>query len=229
MTTEDPARVAATTGSVRVWDWPVRVSHWLIAVLFVVSWFSAENGLMQVHFVSGLSILGVLLFRLSWAFMGSTNARFADFAPTPGRISGYLKRLREPGYRPGPGHSPLGGLSVLALWAVLGVHLTLGLFAVDTDGLYSGPLASMVSFETGREAAEVHETTFTVLLVLIGLHVAAIAYFLVGKRTNLIPAMVTGRSRAHREEAQLLPARKLAVRSVAGILLAAGIIYWIAG
>lgn len=230
MTTEAAAgsgRDRART--VRVWDPAVRASHWLIAALFAVSWFSAENGLMRVHFVSGLVMLGTLIFRLGWGFVGSPNARFADFVPTPARLAGYLARLRDAGYRPEPGHSPLGGLSVLALWTMLAVHLGLGLFAVDTDGLNSGPLASMISFDTGRQAAEIHETTFKVLLALIALHLGAVFYFLIGRKMNLIEPMVTGRSRVHRESARFLPGRQLLLRGGVMLAVAAGIVWWIAG
>ena len=44
-------------------------------------------------------------------------------------------------------------------------QVALGLFAVDVDGIESGPLSSYVSFETGRAAAEWHEAVFNVLHV----------------------------------------------------------------
>ncbi len=51
----------------------------------------------------GLLVLGLLVFRLVWGVLGSTYARFAEFAPTPGRISAYLR-----GRWHGLGHNPLG-------------------------------------------------------------------------------------------------------------------------
>ena len=64
---------------------------------------------------------------------------------------------------------------------------------MDVDGLESGPLASLVSFEAGRQAAEIHEISFNVLLALIGLHVAAIVTYLFFFKDNLVRPMVTGR------------------------------------
>ena len=49
---------------VRVWDLPVRLFHWSIVGLLCLSWFSAEQGYMRVHLISGLSMLALLLFRL---------------------------------------------------------------------------------------------------------------------------------------------------------------------
>ena len=77
-----------------------------------------------------------------------------------------------------PGHNPLGALSVLALLGLLLAQIVLGLFAVDVDGIESGPLSTYVSFDTGRVAAEWHEAVFDVLLWLIGLHVAAVLFYL---------------------------------------------------
>jgi len=90
------------------------------------------------------------------------------------------------------GHNPLGALSVIAILLALAAQVGLGLFATDTDGLESGPLSRYVSYEFSRAAGELHEDAFNILLLLIILHVAAIAFYLVVKRINLIGPMVTG-------------------------------------
>ena len=71
------------------------------------------------------------------------------------------------------GHNPLGGLSVVAMLLALLLQVGLGIFAVDTDGLYEGPLSFLVSYDAAREAAELHGRVVDVLLVLVGLHLAA--------------------------------------------------------
>jgi cytochrome b len=94
--------------------------------------------------------------------------------------------------RPSDGHNPLGGWAVVAMLAVMAVMVTAGLFAVDVDGLESGPLADYISFDQGRTAAEVHEIVFNVVLGVVALHVVAILFYLVWKRQNLVRPMVTG-------------------------------------
>ena len=91
-----------------------------------------------------------------------------------------------------PGHNPLGALSVLVLLGLLLTQIVLGLFAVDVDGIESGPLSTYVSFDTGRVAAEWHEALFDVLLWLIGLHVAAVLFYLLYKKENLVGTMLHG-------------------------------------
>ena len=74
------------TDATKVWDWPTRLFHWLVVLLFAFSWWSAENGEMTWHYRSGLTMLGLILFRLVWGFVGGSTARFASF----------VRRLRAP-------------------------------------------------------------------------------------------------------------------------------------
>ena len=87
----------------------------------------------------------------------------------------------------------MGALSVLALLAVLVVQVATGLFAVDVDAIEAGPLSDRVSFETGRLLAKWHHWSFTALEVLVVLHLAAVVFYLVYKRSNLVGPMITGR------------------------------------
>jgi cytochrome b len=175
-------------GRVRLWDAPTRLVHWSLVVLVAFSWWTAEEGMLNWHRYSGYGLLGLVLFRLYWGFVGSTSARFAHFVKGPRAIFSYLRSdsIAE------PGHNPLGALSVLLLLALLLAQIVLGLFAVDVDGIESGPLSHLVSFDGGRLAAEIHEWVFNALMVFITLHVAAILYYLLLKRDNLIGPMFTG-------------------------------------
>src|SRR5262249_26038896 len=144
---------------VRVWDLPVRLGHWSMVVLVALSWWTAKSGRMQWHRWSGYLLLGVVLFRLWWGFFGSSTARFACFVRGPRAILAYLRGTA----RASPGHNPVGALNVVALLGLLGVQIVLGLFAVDVDGIESGPLSEYVSFDAGRAAAHWHDTVFNVL------------------------------------------------------------------
>jgi cytochrome b len=174
-----------------IWDLPVRVCHWLIVVLFIASWVTHEYDWMGWHKLSGYSLLACVLFRIIWGIIGSTTARFSSFVRGPRAIAGYLfSRVPE---RTRVGHNPLGGWSVVALIALLLVQCCLGLFAIDEFGVEGGPLASHVTFEVGRQVAGWHQVVFNVLLLLIALHIAAVIFYLLVKRQNLVGPMITGR------------------------------------
>ncbi|MBC7983176.1 MAG: cytochrome b/b6 domain-containing protein [Candidatus Obscuribacterales bacterium] len=174
---------------VRIWDIPTRLVHWLLVALVAFSWWSAENHYMDYHRYSGYVMLGVLLFRVYWGLVGSSTARFSYFVRGPRTIWQYL---RSKPAASSIGHNPLGALSVITLLVLLLGQIALGLFAVDIDGIESGPLSHLVSFEMGRVVAELHEWSFNGLLVFITLHVAAVLFYLLIKHDDLISPMVTG-------------------------------------
>lgn len=178
---------------VRLWDAPTRLVHWSLVVLVGVSWWTHEIGRMDWHRWSGYAVLGLLVFRLFWGVFGGTTARFSSFVKGPRAVAAYARTLFAPGQAALPGHNPLGGWAIVAMLAALICQVTFGLFAVDVDGIESGPLSQYVSFDLGRSFAEWHELSFNMLLALIALHVLAVIFYLVVKRENLVSAMVTGR------------------------------------
>lgn len=176
-----------------IWDWTIRVFHWALVGLVAGMWWTAQQGLMFWHKWLGLALIGLLIYRLVWGLIGPVTARLIPLVPRPRALLGYIRRLSERPYQASFGHNPLGGLSVLALLGLLMVQVGSGLIAVDVDGLFSGWFGHLVSFDTGRAAAEFHETSFKFLLGFILLHVSAIAAYALVLRTNLIGPMLTGR------------------------------------
>ena len=201
---------------VTVWDLPTRICHWLLALLIPFSWWSATHDHLPWHRLSGYTILGVLVFRVAWGFIGSSTARFSEFLRGPGGIRAYIAR-RFGAY---VGHNPLGGLSVVAILAVLAMQVGLGLFSIDEDALEPGPLADRVSFDTARAIAHLHHRLFWVLVGLIAIHLAAVAWHALRGR-NLTRAMFTGRERLPEdaEAPRIAPAgRALAVAAFAFVV-----------
>lgn len=200
--------------------------HWALVFLVAFSWWSAENrdlsfDMMTYHRWSGYAVLGVLVFRLYWGVVGASTARFSDFVKGPRAIAHYLGGKAEPAL----GHNPLGALSIVAMLVLLIAQVGSGLFAVDIDGMESGPLSAYVSFEQGRVAAEAHELSFNALLALIALHVLVIAFYLAAKRTNLIGPMLTGR-KTFPPSVDLMARFAPAWRILPGLALA-GLIVWL--
>jgi len=97
------------------------------------------------------------------------------------------------------GHNPLGAWNVIAILALLALQACLGLFAIDVDGIESGPLSTWVSFGTGRSAAMLHHAVFNDLLGLISLHLAALVFHRLYKGERLVVAMLTGMGHADRQ------------------------------
>lgn len=183
-----------------VWDGAVRLFHWLLVGLLAFSWWSGKQHEMEWHRRSGYAILALLVFRIYWGFAGGRTARFAQFVRGPRAALAYARSLMRGAYAGTPGHNPIGGWSVLAMLATIAVMVGAGLFAVDVDGLESGPLADYVSFDAGRTAAAVHHVVFNLLLALVALHALAILFYRIRLRHDLIAPMLHGRRRIGADE-----------------------------
>lgn len=173
---------------IRLWDLPTRLFHWLLvlAVAGAVICGQLGGGLIVWHGRLGLFIVGLLVFRLVWGVIGSTYARFAQFFPTPAKLRAYLK-----GEWRGEGHNPLGALSVFALLAVVGFQAVSGLFTND-DIAFVGPLYDLVDKSLSNRLTGLHHLAANLLFILVGLHVAATAFYVFVKKNNMLRPMLTG-------------------------------------
>lgn len=180
------------TIAVKVWDFPTRLFHWSLLLLVIACWWtSTEDGDMDWHMRCGYAVLALLLFRLMWGIWGSSSARFSDFVSSPRAVFAYFSTLKNAPSVSHLGHNPAGGWMVLALLGVSLLTALSGLFAND-DMMSAGPLARHVSEHLSDTATTWHERLFYSLLALVMLHLAAIVFYLLVKKENLVRPMLTG-------------------------------------
>lgn len=218
---------AVTHVRCRIWDVPTRAVHWALVILVALSWWTAETGELGLHRLSGYGILTLVLFRVYWGVVGSSTSRFRSFVASPRAVLTYVRLQLFDRKHISPGHTALGGWSIVAMLALLATQTATGLFAVDVDGIESGPLSHLASFDTGRAVAEFHESTFNVLLVFIAAHLLAVLYYTIYKRDTLVWAMLGGSKRLPYEAAHdvvFAPWWKVAI----GAILAAAFVVWVA-
>jgi cytochrome b len=176
-----------------VWDLPVRMAHWLIVLGVAACWATHYAGVewFAWHRRSGYAVLVLTVFRVLWGFVGTRHARFASFVRRPRVIVGYL-RGRDTG---SIGHNPLGALAVVSMLIVLLLQACTGLFAND-EIMNAGPFYGWIDQELSNRLTRLHRFNSEVLLVLIGLHLAAVAWYVAFRRQPLLRAMLTGRKPA---------------------------------
>ena len=189
------------THTTRVWDLPTRIFHWALFGLIVAMVATGLTGgnAMAWHFRFGYAVLSLLLFRLVWGLIGGRWSRFASFIYSPGTVLRYLRGQGRPEHS--VGHNPLGAGSVFALLFFLFVQVGTGLFS-DDDIAASGPLSKFVSNAMVSSLTGYHKNIGKyVLLALVLLHIAAIVFYMVKKKENLIGPMLHGdKSLANRVE-----------------------------
>lgn len=184
-------------------------------VAFTIAYFTAEEE-SALHIYSGYAVVGLVLFRILWGFVGTRLARFTDFAYGPARTLHYLRSVLTGKPERSPGHNPLGGLMILAmLFCLLAITYSgLVVYAFEEGrgpmaGLVQGGHAVSVSRvavviadeeheEDGDDAGEgyreeVHEAFTNTTLLLIMLHATGVVIGSISHRENLVRAMFTGR------------------------------------
>lgn len=211
------------TGPVRIWDLPVRLTHWSFVALLPAMYITAENDEWGWHFRLGHVLLALLIFRVIWGFLGTDTARFASFVKGPGAVVGYLRGGYD--YSRNKGHSPLAALSVLALLGLMFVQVGLGLFAGDPFDGATGPLNSLVGVMTADTITETHEWFYWAVFAMIGLHITAVVVIGAMQATNLIGPMISGKGEKAVEVADNSPANW--GKAIAALAVSAAIAGWI--
>jgi cytochrome b len=222
-----------------VWDLPLRVFHWVLALSLVASWYTArmsskgeflefrgqQYGYAEVHFWLGYWALGLVVFRLIWGFVGPRHARFSSFFPSPGRFFAYAGKFFRRDSPPSVGHNPMGAAVVLLMLLMVGAQAVTGLFLGDNTDIFYAPYHGAVGEDTASTLMSFHHLNFEVLQWVVVLHVAAILFYHFYKRQNLVGPMFTGR-----KPGDLVPAAEAInasqlVRALVVALVAAGIVW----
>lgn len=181
----------------KVWDPLTRIFHWSLAAAFIIAYVTEED-LLAPHVWAGYVVLGLILFRLLWGFIGPRHARFSDFVFPPATALRYLMdtlRLRARRYL---GHNPAGGMMIVLLLISLAVTTISGLLIYGVEE-HAGPFAALLagSGERWEDTFEsLHEFFADFTLFLVFVHVAGVVVESLLHQENLVKAMVTGYKRA---------------------------------
>ncbi|HNQ04078.1 MAG TPA: cytochrome b/b6 domain-containing protein [Thiobacillaceae bacterium] len=162
-----------------VWDWPVRIGHWMLVGAFALAWLSSESEAWRlVHACAGGTMAGVVIFRLFWGVVGTRHARFASFVRGPGAALAYVRGLATDSPPHVVGHNPAGGWAILALLGLTLLSAASGWFVYQDAG--------------GTWAEDLHEGLSSMLLGMVLLHVAGVLLGSLAHRENLVHAMFSG-------------------------------------
>lgn len=177
--------------TLRIWDLPTRLFHWLLAAGFVGLVITGNIGgnAMVWHFRLGYGVFTLLLFRLLWGFVGGHWSRWAQLPLHPRHFLAYWRGQSNPESL--AGHNPMGSWSVLALIGLLSLQVATGLVS-DDEIANAGPLTSMVPGAWVSLATGWHKHWGKlIIIVLVLTHLAAIVWHKF-KAHDLIPAMLHG-------------------------------------
>ncbi|MDR5898293.1 cytochrome b/b6 domain-containing protein [Halomonas vilamensis] len=179
-----------------VWDIFVRLFHWGLVGAVIMAFYTMETSgapflfPIEVHAQAGYVVLGLLAFRWLWGLVGSYYARFRTFLVGPSGSLDYAQSVIRRSPTPYAGHNPLGGWMVIIMLMSLTFQAISGLFLSD-DIFFQGPLHGLFGGDFSKMLMRWHRLNSNFLIVLIGLHLAAIVvHRLMGEK--LVKAMFTG-------------------------------------
>jgi len=168
-----------------VWDLPVRMFHWLLAIAFFGAYLSSEDNWLVLHAVLGYTVLGLIAFRVLWGFAGTRYARFASFAFGWRRTLAYLRSLAALRPERHLGHNPAGSW---AIWSLLALGLACG-------------ASGWITLQTHWHwLKKVHEVLSNAMLAVVAVHIAGVLVASLLHRENLARAMVDGLKEGAPEE-----------------------------
>jgi cytochrome b len=194
--------------SILVWDTPVRVFHWLLALCFFGAFVTAESERLRLlHNTLGYTAGGLVVFRLIWGWVGTRHARFSDFVRGPRDVFAYLRSLRSGEPQHHVGHNPAGALAILGL---------LGLTLLTSLSGWAGE-ADLA----GEWLLKVHEGVANLMMGVVLVHLLGVVVASRLHHENLVASMFSGRKLGPPDMAI-----RRARHSVAVLMLAAVLGFW---
>jgi cytochrome b len=168
------------SGLVLVWDWPLRLWHWGLVLFVLVAWFT-PNIYDGPHRWAGYLVIGLLVFRMAWGFLGTRHSRFRTLRARLRAAPAYLWGLRRGNAGRYLGLNPAGAAMMVTLLALL---------AVST---ITGVMQTTVRFFGIWWVEDTHTYSSDAVMILVLLHVIGALVMSVVQRENLVGAMFTGR------------------------------------
>jgi Ni/Fe-hydrogenase 1 B-type cytochrome subunit len=215
--------------SVYVWDLPVRVIHWTIALsLFVLAATGFAIGqpfisvpgeardhfvmgtIKAVHFYAAIAFTVAVLSRIWWMFAGGPWASWRQFVPTtPARRRRFVETLRfysllRVDAPPEIGHNPVAGLAYVAVYGLCLVEILTGLALYGSSAAWDSPLRGFAGLATllgGLQVVRwIHHVVMWLLLGFFVHHLASATLVSSVEGNGLMGSIFSGTKFVTREE-----------------------------
>jgi len=166
-----------------VYDWFVRVFHWLFAFLFLTSFVIAkaiddESPLYSWHMLSGIFLGGLVVLRGIWFVIGTDTAKLSGFALHPRQLLAYLRGIVTGSNQRWIGHNPASS------WAALIMMLMAVGLAFTGYLMTSGP--NKEDFE------DIHELLANGFMITVIAHISGVVLHTIRHRDPIGLSMIHG-------------------------------------
>ena len=112
-----------------IWDINIRIFHFLLIIFIIFSIVTAKLNLLFLHQFIGLSLLGLIVFRIYWGIYGPHYSKFKNFFYSFNDIKLFLKGNNVSK----GGHDVLGSWSIFSFYFVIFVLLRVANLPLTTN------------------------------------------------------------------------------------------------
>ena len=164
---------------VRVWELPLRLYHWALALFILLAWFT-PSGYHGLHRFAGYTVAGLIVFRVVWGFFGTRFSRFHGIGRRLRAAPGYLYDLR---------HGTTGRYRGLDTAGTAMLVTLLILLAIST---LTGWMSTTEKFFGVWWVDDTHAFVSDAIIVVVVVHVLGVIAMSVLQKENLVRAMFSG-------------------------------------
>jgi Ni/Fe-hydrogenase 1 B-type cytochrome subunit len=206
---------------VYVWEIPVRVTHWTVALCilmlsitgyYIGSPFFGGGPASQpmlwaraLHHVFAVLLTCTVIYRIVWAFIGNQFSRWSAFVPfaTPGwwkrawgtmLFYGFMQRKAPPE----TGHNPLAATAYLGIYVLLLVQIVTG-SALSEPGFSHSLFGWVAVLMPLNDVRLVHHLVMWLLLGFVVHHIYSSILMDNEERSGIISSIFTGYKAIRRE------------------------------
>ena len=181
--------------SLAIWDIWIRLFHWSLAAAVGFMLYSGLTGnlFFDWHRQVGEFVLMLIVFRLAWGVVGSSNARLARLVRSPRdafRHIGHLAKRDVPQERE---HNAAGAWAVVAMLLIVGTQAVTGMFIADEDEFVEGAFYESVGSDVSDLMYRIHHINSDLIKAIVILHIVMVLLYAVYARRNLIIPMISGK------------------------------------
>lgn len=202
-----------------VWQWPVRICHWLNVISIVMlsftgfyigdpfatasspSLFTMAN-IRFLHFAFGYLLMFSLLFRIYWMFVGNHHASWKAFFPwiTPEGRKNFIKMLRYYTFTGKQityevGHNPVAATAYFGIFILFLTQVVTG-FALygqyEPGSFWSGTFGWLLVMVGNQDIRLIHHVVMWLLVGFIINHIYSAWLMDVKERNGTISGIFSG-------------------------------------
>lgn len=180
---------------IQVWDWAVRIGHWLMVLFFAIIYLRYRK--FPIHAYAGYLMLVLVAFRILWGIVGSKAAKFSTFWFSPAQVISYSRQALHghAGYY--ASHNPMGSWMVYTLLSMMLINGILGLM-LYSSGQQLGPFGALVPEDWEDLLKGLHMGLGHITAAFVALHIVGVLWAARVHRENYVLAMLTGHKRVPR-------------------------------